>query len=343
MQPAGEGRASLKRRQYKAFPHLSRVFLHGRILLRTKRFTNPSRPGYSAGMASCRPVQCRASQPGVLLVLLLLAVGALQAACRQEPPVREYTVVGQIVTVQPDPPRVTIRHEDIEGFMPAMTMPFTVREPALLEGKKPGDLVRATLRVQGVEAWIAAIAVTGHAPLPAAPEPGQGATIGDAVPDVALVDAGGEPLRIAGYRGRPLVLTFTYTRCPFAEFCPAIDRRFLELQRAIAADPALSDARLLSISLDPEYDRPPVLRAHAERLGVNRAIWELATGDPDAVLGFGRQFGLDVRRTGDTAADVEHNLRTVVVGRDGRIVSMHTGAGWQARAILDTLRGLPPS
>lgn len=276
--------------------------------------------------------------------MLLLALAPLHAACRQEPPVREYTVVGQVITVQPSPPqRITIRHEDIEGFMPAMTMPFEVRDTALLEGTKPGDLVRATLSVQGVEAWISAITVTGHAPLPEAPPPGQGLGIGDAVPDVELVDASGKPLTIAGYRGRPLVLTFTYTRCPFVEFCPAIDQRFLALQRAVTGEAGLSGVRLLSVSLDPEYDRPAVLRAHAEKLGVNREVWELATGEPETVMAFGHQFGLDVRRTGDTAADITHNLRTIVIGPDGRIAAMLTGADWQPATVLETLRGLVQS
>lgn len=280
---------------------------------------------------------------GRLLVLLLALAAPLSAACRQDPPVRQYTVVGQVITVQPSPPRITIKHQDIEGFMPAMTMPFAVREPAVLEGTKAGDLVRATLNVQGVDAWISAITVTGHAPLPEAPPPGQGVTIGDAVPDAELVDASGEPLRITRYRGQPLVLTFTYTRCPFAEFCPAIDQRFLALQRAVTGEPALKGVRLLTVSLDPEYDRPAVLRAHAEKLGVNREVWELATGDPDTVAAFGKQFGLDVRRTGDTAADIEHNMRTIVIGPDGRIAAMLTGADWQPATVLETLRGLVQS
>ncbi len=279
-----------------------------------------------------------------LLVFLLALAAPLYTACRQDPPVREYTVVGQVITVQPaTPQRITIKHQDIEGFMPAMTMPFEVRDAAVLESTKPGDLVRATLSVQGVEAWISAVTVTGHAPLPEAPPPGQGLGLGDAVPDAELVAASGEPVTVAAYRGQPLVLTFTYTRCPFAEFCPAIDQRFLALQRAVTGEAALTSVRLLSVSLDPEYDQPAVLRAHAEKLGVNRDVWELATGDPETVAAFGRQFGLDVRRTGDTAADISHNLRTVVIGPDGRIAAMLTGADWQPATVLETLRGLVQS
>ncbi|HEY8536897.1 MAG TPA: SCO family protein [Vicinamibacterales bacterium] len=275
--------------------------------------------------------------------LLPVLVAVLAGGCRQDPPVRQYTVIGQVITVQPSPPRLTIKHEDIEGFMPAMTMPFEVRDAALLERTKAGDLVRATLNVQGVEAWISAIEVTGHAPLPEAPPPVRILDVGDTVPDVELVNASGEPLTLSTYRGHPVVLTFTYTRCPFQEFCPAIDQRFLVLQRAIGRDASLAGVRLLTVSLDPEYDRPPVLRAHAEKLGVNRDVWELATGDAEVVLSFGRQLGLDVQRTGDTAADITHNLRTIVIGPDGRIAAKLSGADWDTATVLETLRGLVQS
>ncbi len=274
----------------------------------------------------------------------MLAATLALASCQKTPPVREYTVVGQIVAVQASAAGVTIRHEDIAGFMPAMTMPFQVKDPALLDGRKPGDLVRATLLVQDTDAWISDIAVTGHAPLPAVSSDASGGlSIGDAVPDVMFLNQAGKPVSLASLQGHPTVLTFVYTRCPFPDFCPAIDRRFVALQREIATDPALKPVRLLSISLDPEFDRPSVLRAHADKLGADPAIWQFVTGDPDAITTFGQRFGLDVRRTGSAPADIEHNLRTVVIGGDGRIVSMLTGTRWEPSEVIVTLRGIVTS
>jgi protein SCO1/2 len=279
-------------------------------------------------------------RPGLVsLLLLLLAVTA--GACRRTPPAREFTLVGQIVAVDRAASQVTVRHQDIKGFMPGMTMPFTVKEPGLLEGRSPGDLIEATLVVQDTSAWISRMKTTGHAPLPAASEPAPGLSPADRVPDQVFTDQDGAPLALDWLDGRVSVVTFIYTRCPLPDFCPAIDRRFVELQRAIRETPGgspLAGVRLLSVTIDPAFDTPAVLKAHAVRRGADPAIWRFVTGDPAAIVAFGRQFGLDVHQGASGPADLEHNLRTVVLDRDRRVVETLTGAGWRADDLLERLR-----
>ena len=111
----------------------------------------------------------RSSRRQVRLAIQLVPLALLAAfACRKAPPIREFAVVGQIVAIDRSTNYVTLRHEDIKGFMPGMTMPFAVKDPALLEGRVPGDLVTATLQVQNTDAWISRLTRTGSAPLPAA-------------------------------------------------------------------------------------------------------------------------------------------------------------------------------
>lgn len=277
-----------------------------------------------------------------LAVLLALAAGA----CQRTPPPREYPVVGQIIRIDRTTNHVTIRHEDIKGFMPGMTMPFPVKDPGLLEGREPGDLVEATLLVQDTSAWIGSLRKTGHQALPAASDlPAPGLAPGDHVPDQALTDQDAAPLGLDWLDGHVSVVTFIYTRCPLPDFCPAIDSRFAQLQEVImgAAGSAgsrspLADVRLLSVTIDPAYDTPAVLKAHAAKRGANPAIWRFATTGADRLPAFGRQFGLDVRQTGSAPADIEHNLRTIVLGRDRRIVEMLTGASWSATELAARLR-----
>ena len=274
--------------------------------------------------------------PTALLVCLVL----LAAGCRSAPAAREYALVGQVIRVDRDAGQITIRHEDIQGFMPGMTMPFTVRDRTLLDGREPGDLVEATLMVDGIDAWLSRITKTGHAPLPEAAAPAQGLAPGDRVPDAAFTDQDGAPLDLGWLDGRPAVVTFIYTRCPLPDFCPAIDARFAALQRAILADRTaggLGRARLLSVTIDPGFDTPAVLKAHAARRGADPAVWRFATASPEAIASFGRQFGLDVRQTGEGPADIEHNLRTIVLDSDRRIVEMLTGSGWTASQVVARL------
>ena len=82
---------------------------------------------------------------------VVLAVTALLAlvACRQAPPPKQYELTGQILSVKPERSEVVLKHDDIKNFMPAMTMPYKVREKALLTGRKEGDLIKATLSQVG--------------------------------------------------------------------------------------------------------------------------------------------------------------------------------------------------
>jgi protein SCO1/2 len=277
-----------------------------------------------------------------LVLLLALALGA----CRRTPPPREYQVIGQIVRIDRATNHVTIRHEDIKGFMPAMTMPFPVRDANLLAGREPGDLVEATLLVQDTAAWIGSLRKTGHAALPEAGEaPVPGLAPGDHVPDQTFTDQDGAPLGLDWLDGHVAVVTFVYTRCPLPDFCPAIDSRFAQLQGLIESSGdsggsggSLADVRLLSVTIDPAYDTPAVLKAHAAKRGADPAIWRFATTGVEQLPAFGRQFGLDVRRAGSGPADIEHNLRTIVLGRDRRIVEMLTGASWNATELAARLR-----
>src|SRR6185503_20657330 len=92
---------------------------------------------------------------------------ALLVACSREPPARQYELEGQILGIERARNEVLIRHENIKGFMPAMTMPFTVKDAGLLSGKEPGDLVTATLVVTDLSAHLSSLTRTGHAPIEA--------------------------------------------------------------------------------------------------------------------------------------------------------------------------------
>jgi protein SCO1/2 len=100
----------------------------------------------------------------VLLVLGLLLAGA--ACSKPAEPVKHYPIKGQILAVVPDRQELTIKHEDIPDFMPAMTMNYAVARPELLQGRTPGETFEGTLDVRGSTIQLSAITHTGTAPLP---------------------------------------------------------------------------------------------------------------------------------------------------------------------------------
>ena len=273
--------------------------------------------------------------------LLTALVAAAAAACSGPPP-REYELHGQVIAVDRARLEITIKHDDIPRFMPGMTMPFKVRDGRLLDGPAPGDLVKATLVVEDTGGYLRTIERTGSAPLPAAPparSPHLLLNPGDVVPEAALVDETGAPRRLLEWRNRVLAVTFVYTRCPFPDFCPLMDRHFQAVQRVLAADPALRGrVRLLSVSIDPEYDRPPVLAAHARRVGADPAIWSFLTGSADDVEAFAWRFGVSITREGRESPEVVHNLRTAVIDEEGRLTAVLRGNEWTPDQLVAELR-----
>ena len=271
-------------------------------------------------------------------LLFVWAIAA--AACSRQETTSEYELRGQVLAVDASRSEVTIKHEDIKNFMPAMTMPFKVRDTALLERQKAGDLVTATLVVGEVDAYLSAITTTGHASVQAPPTVGETPRIlapGDQIADALLMDQDGKPFPFSSLRGHRVALTFIYTRCPLPEFCPMMDRHFAAVQKTLAGTPSLGDVRLVSVTFDPEFDTPAVLKAHAQRVRANPAVWTFATGERDDLARFASQLGLYLERNPDNAIDIIHNLVTVVVDPEGRLVERHTGTDWTPAELVADL------
>jgi protein SCO1/2 len=161
--------------------------------------------------------------------------------------------------------------------------------------------------------------------------------VGDTAPDATLVADDGSPLSLSAWRDHAVAITFIYIRCPLPQFCPLMDRRFAEIQKALSADPALkAHVRLLSVSFDPEHDTPAAMKAHAEILGADPSTWRFATAAPEVVDPFAARFGVNVIRERD--GTITHNLRTVVIGPGGRVVSVYDGGEWTASQVLADLQ-----
>jgi protein SCO1/2 len=279
-----------------------------------------------------------------LLSVPVLCVLALTACSRPDPAARQFELQGQILAVRPDRHEVVIKHQDIKGFMQGMTMPFTVRDDGLLEGKQPGDLVTATLVVGETRAYLSTLTKTGHEPVAEPPPPPPVADVltpGQQVKDASLVDQDGKPRAFSSFKGHRLAVTFIYTRCPLPDFCPMMDRNFAAVQKAIAGTPALADVRLLTVTFDPDFDRPAVLKAYSRRREANPAVWTFLTGDPQEVNRFAAQFGIYVEHNAQNASDITHNLRTAVIDPEGRLVSVHNGNSWTPAELVADLTAAP--
>jgi protein SCO1 len=152
------------------------------------------------------------------------------------------------------------------------------------------------------------------------------------VPNFMFLNQSAKAVKLEQFRGKPLLLTFIYTRCPVPDYCPLLSSHFLEVLRQLQTDQTVfAKAQLLSISFDPAHDTPPVL--HDYGTGYVRAIdpnfqhWQFVTGSPDEVRKAADFFGISYDPTG---GQIVHNLRTALIGADGKVIKVYPGNQWKA-------------
>lgn len=239
-----------------------------------------------------------------------------------------------------------IKHEAIPDYMEAMTMPFTVKEPADLRNLLPGATVLFRLVVTEDDSWIQDVALLGGSKLPETPalksfrlvrdvEP---LKVGDAMPDYRFTNELGRAVSFADYKGRPYAFSFIFTRCPLPDFCPRMNQNFSKALTQLKASPAApTNVHLFSISFDVGFDSPAVLLNYARRhSNYDPQQWSFLTGaliDIDAVT---EQFGLVFRRESGRI-DFDHNLRTVVVNSAGKIQAILIGNTWKPDELASEL------
>lgn len=275
---------------------------------------------------------------GLLLATTLWAGGGCHSAPKQASagPERHF-VRGQVMAVNAQSQTVLLAHEAIPGFMPAMTMEYKVADPAALGELHSGDRIGAdllndrdaagprNLRLASVDILQQAQpdykpAVQYHVPAP-----------GEQVPDFALLNQSGKTIHLSQFKGKVVLLTFVYTRCPLADFCPRMSRNFAEIDRRLQADPALyGRTHLLSISFDPDYDTPKVLRsyggAYTGRYSQeNFAHWDFAAPSKAELPRVEQWFDVGVTPSGTT---LQHSLATVILGADGRVLAFYPTNEW---------------
>ena len=271
-------------------------------------------------------------------VLVLLAPLLLLAGCSNA---KKYPLVGQVLAVDTNQQVITVKHQDVVGFMPGMTMPFKVKEAKELDGRKPGDLISATLIVEDSLGYLADIKKTGEAPLPAGEPVPRLAMIepGTEVPETSLIDQEGRTRRVSEFRGKTIAVTFVYTRCPLPDFCPRMDLNFKAAQDLLRSDATLAPrVHLLSVSFDPDYDTPQIMAAHARRVGADPAVWSYLTGERKSVDLLAGAFGVSIMREDQPMQEIMHNLRTAVIDANGRLVTVLNGRDWTPEDLLSALR-----
>jgi len=247
-----------------------------------------------------------------------------------------FQVKGVIKGIMPREKQIQIQHEEIPGFMPAMTMPFDVKDTNELAGLTPGQADSFRLLVEDTEAWIDQIrkleaAAETNRPSGAAASPimreVDALEPGDQLPDYQFTNQFGNRFSTADFKGQALAVTFLFTRCPYPAYCPRLAASYHAVQQGLLrSKPALANWHLLAITIDPEYDQPEVLNKYGQTYAYDPRHWTLATGSLLDITRLGQQFGLAFWR--DPNGGLSHNLRTAVIDAGGRVQKVFEGNNW---------------
>jgi protein SCO1/2 len=264
------------------------------------------------------------------LLAAVLALALTACGLQHEETYRD--VGGFVQSVDAANRQVTISHDEIPGFMPAMTMSFDVADAKLLEGVTPGARVAFDLRRSATLLSIESLRVLelppeGGVALP--PPLGED----EPAPDFALTDQDGRAVKLSDWRGRAVFLDFVFTRCPGP--CPIQTARMVEVQKKLPPE-LMELARFASVSLDPAYDSPERLREYAEKHGASLENWSFLTGDPAVV-----QTVLDAYRIGTIRkpdGGIDHVVATFLVSPDGHVARRYLGLKGSAAAMVEDLQ-----
>jgi len=252
--------------------------------------------------------------------------------------IQTFRVEGVVKELQGDGRTVVIAHEAIPNYMEAMIMPFKVKEPGELAGLRTGDKILFRLRVTDTESWVEGISTIGRAPAGAgkaaqAPS-GEAAAPKPRHPlqDYPFTNELGQAVRLSDFRGQALAITFFFTRCPIPDYCPRLSRNFEEASQKLSALPGSpTNWHFLSVTFDPEFDTPTVLRTYGERYQYDPKRWSFLTGPKEKISELAS--GSDVKFE-QASGSINHNFRTLIIDAAGHVQMVFPTGGNLSDAIV---------
>ena len=287
--------------------------------------------------------------------ILLISTILFFTACKpSEPPTsaseaKRYPIKGKVISVDKAKKTAKIDHENIPGFMDAMTMDFPIHEDWIWEDLKPGSEIRAELVVDSTAKdpyYLEKIGIVAlpNPDQPAIPVNESFAQVGKEVSNFKLTNQDGKHISMNDYRGKALAITFIYRECPLPEYCIKMSRNFSDLANQLADDAeAKQKIRLLSISFDPARDTPEKLKEYGRGyLGKDSpadfTIWQLAVGRDKEVRTIADFFGLRYEVDQNDKTQINHSLRTAVISPEGKVTKIFAGNEWTPDDLLRELK-----
>jgi protein SCO1 len=263
------------------------------------------------------------------------------AAARADAGRKVFQVRGVIQEVKPSESEVVIKHEEIPDYMPAMTMPFEVKNTNELAGLAPNDQVTFSMVVTEKEGWIENIRKIGvdATSIPNKERPKMRVVrdveelkVGDKMPDYSFTNSLGQKISLSDFKGQAYAFTFIFTRCPFPNFCPRMSMNFRDAyEQLMKMENGPTNWHLISVSFDPDFDTPQRLAEYSATYNPDPKKWSWVTGAMIDIDAIAEQVGLIFSAENNT---FNHNLRTVVVDKNGIIRQNFWANEWKPEDLV---------
>lgn len=254
---------------------------------------------------------------------------------------RQYQVLGTIRELHPDTQEMIIKHEAIPGYMDAMVMPFTVKSARWFKEVRPGDEVRFSLEVTPKEDRITHFEVLRRGKSQTQRTPMKVTQVKVGAPfsfeSILLKDQDAKVFEPATLSGRPIVLSFFFTRCPSPEMCPLLVAKLGAIQKALLAEADHGTRRplILCVTIDPLHDTPAVLKNYAKACKADPKMWRFLTGSLPDIRSLAARGGADFWEDGGL---INHTLRTLVISPERQILRIYSDNRWSSDDMLEALK-----
>lgn len=254
-----------------------------------------------------------------------------------------YATRGLIRKIAADRKTAIIRHEEIPGYMPKMTMELNIGDTNELRNIHAGDEITFRLVATDNTHWIRDLIRVDKTIVVSADDlkvfesrPGSMPQKAEAFPDFEFLSEHGKPVKLSDYEGRALAFTFIFTRCPLPDYCPRMGKRFVEARKILRAGVSgPTNWSFLSISFDPEFDTPERLQNYGGFYRHQDADrWLFAVGAQETINKIAPLCDLQLMKEGSS---ITHNLRTLVLTPRRTIHRVFAGNTWSAADLANAI------
>lgn len=237
--------------------------------------------------------------------------------------------------------QVTVQQEAIPDFMPAMNATYRISDPAQFRQLQPGDQIAAEILSPstGAESRLRNISVMAQPAHPMTPAelPPHRLLMGEAVPDIPMTDQDGQAVHFPQFHGKAVLVTFIDSKCK--DDCPVITGLFQKVNMLLEESPqSYAASHLLTISIDPANDTPPVLRRYGLKYldgdAKGFSHWGFVDLTPANLKKLATAFDVVYRKKGN---DIEHTMITALISPSGTLQQVWSGDQWKPQEVAQAV------